>query len=703
MSTVIEDARRAKASAVKQREAGRFEAAAQSLEAAIDALRQARLEASRSKDERREIAECELNLGGSLGGIHRRWANVVPSTRRDLLRSRLMAAVDAYDRAFEVERDPTYGLDAASTYARIQRLVCRILLEPMAATSPDLEVAGVRVVDALEEARNFLDVQTSGPRRADLWALADAALVRTLLGEPNHVDAWNAFRGGAPQEATTVNLEVLDDIRAVTTEPLKQRVELARQVLEPETPPASALRPFCFSMMPFGVRKSPRNQDLSVDFDDLNTRLLKIFSASGVDLVRADDDVSGGLVHRAMLERILVSEYALVDLTFANANVYYELGIRHGAGRNNTLLIANRADIDTYCPFDVAAYRIELYDVDDDGMVTQESADRLKDRIARWLDDDGDTNPVSQVTSFVEGDGLAHESVDILLARMRAAGAVSKQIADIVARGEATALAQLERVAEELRGAEQRATRELENVLLDLFIAYRECKGYQQMLRLSNTFPAPLQRQPRVIEQRAFAMGRIAESLARNEPRKAQTLWRQAEAQIQSLSSESVSSETLMILGRLYKGQWRQGASGPRARGYLRKARDTYYDAFRLDPRDYSPGINALTLSLALGDLDEVSKLMTVVDFALDRLTGDAADPNERYWREATRLEQASARKDWKSAQRHLDAIGVMPIASWMFETTANTLEIHLEVFGDDSAAKDQLTSIVQDLRDLAD
>jgi len=49
--------------------------------------------------------------------------------------------------------------------------------------------------------------------------------------------------------------------------------------------------------------------------------------------------MSGAIIHKPMFERLVLCEYAVADLTIANANVFYELGIRHSVRTWSTVLI----------------------------------------------------------------------------------------------------------------------------------------------------------------------------------------------------------------------------------------------------------------------------------------------------------------------------------------------------------------------------
>ncbi|MFZ9132502.1 MAG: hypothetical protein ACO21B_04630, partial [Gemmobacter sp.] len=69
-----------------------------------------------------------------------------------------------------------------------------------------------------------------------------------------------------------------------------------------------------------------------IDFDSVYDKIIApAVSEAGMEPLRADEEAAGGIIHKPMFERLLLCDYALADLTTANANVFYELGVRHAA------------------------------------------------------------------------------------------------------------------------------------------------------------------------------------------------------------------------------------------------------------------------------------------------------------------------------------------------------------------------------------
>src|SRR5581483_7486132 len=101
-----------------------------------------------------------------------------------------------------------------------------------------------------------------------------------------------------------------------------------------------------------------------------------------------------------------------------------------------------------------------------------------------------------------------------------------------------------------------------------------------------------------------------------------------------------------------------------------------YEDGLRSDPRDYFPGINAVTMRILRngpGDEAALAELVPVVRFSVGRAPAPQR-PDEEYYQTATKLELAAAARDWPSAQQLLEQLLAVDVASWMHETTADNL-----------------------------
>ena len=97
-----------------------------------------------------------------------------------------------------------------------------------------------------------------------------------------------------------------------------------------------------------------------IDFDAVYRDLIKpAVDTAGLMPLRADEEQAGGIIHKPMFERLILCDYAVADLTTANANVFYELGVRHAVKPATTVLLF--AADGTRLPFDVAPLRTLMY------------------------------------------------------------------------------------------------------------------------------------------------------------------------------------------------------------------------------------------------------------------------------------------------------------------------------------------------------
>lgn len=415
---------------------------------------------------------------------------------------------------------------------------------------------------------------------------------------------------------------------------------------------AAGSDPLCFVLMPFG-RKSDAT-GTSIDFDAVYEQLIApAIRTAGLEPVRADEEMTGGIVHKPMFERLILCEYAVADLTFANANVFYELGVRHAVRPYSTVLIFASG---TRLPFDIALDRGLPYSLSPAGAPTDVDTDRagLADRLIAARDAAID----SPVFQLVEGfPDISRLKTDVFRDQVRYSAAWKERLAQAREEG-LEAVRQAERDLGDLRDVEV-------GILIDLYLSYRAVRGYEEMISLAGRMPRPLAKTPLVREQLGLALNRLKRRKAA------------ARVLLDLIDEQGPSSETYGILGRVYKDQWDDAKKADDtflADGLLERAIGAYLSGFEADWRDAYPGINAVTLMEMRDPPDpRREQLIPVVSYAVDRrLASGKAD----YWDHATRLELAVLAKDEPAARRALAGALASVREGWEPESTANNLRL---------------------------
>ena len=141
-------------------------------------------------------------------------------------------------------------------------------------------------------------------------------------------------------------------------------------------------QPLCFVLMPFGSKPDPVGGP-NIDFNRVYALAIKP-GIEDADMfpIRADEEKLGGIIHKAMFERLLVCDFAVADLTTSNANVMYELGVRHAARPRTTLTIYAES---TPLPFDVRLLRTQPYSLGAENEFPDSSAATLRSAVAEHL------------------------------------------------------------------------------------------------------------------------------------------------------------------------------------------------------------------------------------------------------------------------------------------------------------------------------
>ena len=104
----------------------------------------------------------------------------------------------------------------------------------------------------------------------------------------------------------------------------------------------------CFVMMPF-------REPFYFYYDKVYKPAIE---AAGFTATRADDLFRSTDIVDDMWQDIQAAEVLLADMTEANANVFYELGLAHAKGKPVVLLARKEDDV----PFDLRHYRTHFYD-----------------------------------------------------------------------------------------------------------------------------------------------------------------------------------------------------------------------------------------------------------------------------------------------------------------------------------------------------
>jgi tetratricopeptide (TPR) repeat protein len=130
------------------------------------------------------------------------------------------------------------------------------------------------------------------------------------------------------------------------------------------------MQPHVFVVMPFGVKEAqsatpaaenaPEKPAIKISFDEVYDLLIKpALTKGGCVPFRADKEPGAGDIRTDMYFELVTADVILADISILNANVFYELGVRHGVAPRGVLMIHGGW---TKRPFDVAPDRTFDYE-----------------------------------------------------------------------------------------------------------------------------------------------------------------------------------------------------------------------------------------------------------------------------------------------------------------------------------------------------
>ena len=399
-------------------------------------------------------------------------------------------------------------------------------------------------------------------------------------------------------------------------------------------------RPHAFVVMPFGSKEGFNGQihDFNAIYHDLIRPALEL---AGFESFRADEETVSGDILTDMFQELLLADLVICDMSIDNANVFYEIGVRHAFRKRGLVHIQScRA----YMPFDIFNVRTIPYQITPDGVPDPRNLDKDRQAIARvardtWASDrDAVHSPIfNLLTGLIEPDrrslrtplatGFWREYNDwrerVTVAQRQ------KRIGDILLLTEEISNPLIKEEAVGEAGSALRSMGRHE-------LALQQYRHGLDINPSNNAFR----------RQEAFhlnRLGRVDEAIVKLE---------------NILDDAPNDTEAIGYLGRIYKDMWMDSWKGIDdkdsrlaeafdAYHWLIKSYDTYLKGYRYDLNEYYPGVNALTLAIILdhlaslfehpGDPDpdivhireHLDELQRTLKFALETR---AKDDKSDYW-----------------------------------------------------------------------
>lgn len=325
---------------------------------------------------------------------------------------------------------------------------------------------------------------------------------------------------------------------------------------------------------------------VTIDFDRVEADLIgPALTHLGIRGRTTMEIVEAGDIREDMFHRLLIADLVIADLTIHNANVFYELGLRHAFRNKHTFLIRSEG-LSEY-PFDLKperyfAYQAEQYVHSLNGLVqalketifSEDVADSPVYRLLPQLQAQDHSRFLMPPLEFREAIKLAQNEEDPSTLRLLA----------IEAEGYIWEIEGLRQVG--------RAQFEL-SYYWSASLTWEMIRNYSR-----NDLEANL--------MLARAYQRIYEHSSEESwlLKSAQALDRVKQ---QTDLDRMLRAEVRCLIGHRYKSEWRKSweklpaterLEKALSSGSLRKARQSYERAFNLDLNNYNAGLNALALAM---------------------------------------------------------------------------------------------------------
>lgn len=340
-----------------------------------------------------------------------------------------------------------------------------------------------------------------------------------------------------------------------------------------------------FIIRPFGIKNDLKGNP--INFDEVAEKLISpALAAIGAEGRETLDIVQSGNIRVDMFRRLLTADIVVADLSIHNANVFYEIGIRHALRDHGTFMIRSNADA---FPFDLQTDRYFTYDSNNPAAGLPALTTSLK----AVLEEAKKYSTVKDSPVFMSLPALTEPDPSLF-------NPIPQDFGEEVERARAESIAgDLALLANEVKGLEWEA-----NGLRTVGRAQFSLKAFASA---RVTWEAI-----RAIEEKDLEadllLGTIYERLG--------SFTASTQALERALASKTITSEqraeAYALLARNEKTEWREtwqdedrDAKGKTAlrSPHLRESYQNYRKAFAEDLNHYYSGLNALALVSIINDL----------------------------------------------------------------------------------------------------
>jgi hypothetical protein len=387
-----------------------------------------------------------------------------------------------------------------------------------------------------------------------------------------------------------------------------------------------------------------------------------------------------------MIQRLAIADLVLADITLPNANVYYELGIRHAARRNGCVIVAAEWAHPT---FDLAQLRRVPFPLND-GTIPESTAAQTAVTLAVAIKPlvDGTSPVFDAVPGYPDLDRIDQSVLSAFRSTVDELTAFDAEVRGVGVLA-ATARPAVARTIVEKYG--HPPIRDVVALQLLRLLSDTACQpsDWEYLLDYIQNLPPQLRRHSLVVEQRALALakkGDIAGGAAGLE---------------HLIATDGGTAERYGLLGGRYKQLMKVATTPEDKRRYLSKAINSYEMGMQLDLNNYYPTSNLPRLYRQRNDGQDLRRAAEAAVITTEACRRAIALRVDDGWTKATLLGMAFYRGDVVEAQALRNRIADEGTGAWQLESTLG--DLRADVLQQDNAdTRDALSSVLRDLEKLA-